>query len=340
MTERRLGEPLLVAVADGLRARGLAARTVDATVKHLRPFFAYLGARDIEDPVQISAEVLEDYRQRFMEKPGRGGGAVSVSHVNGMLVAQKQLFRLLVEWDLLGHDPTRKLTLLKKPRRLPRNILSVDEVRKVIETPDTSTLLGYRDRTMLEVIYATALRRAEMASLVVADLNLPERILRVLDGKGGKDRFVPLTQVAASHLDHYLRWIRPQLLRRPKERALFLTYRGWPLDGNRIGAIVAAAAAAAGVGKRVTPHSFRHACATHMLDRGADLRRIQDLLGHRSLTSTEIYLHVSMQKLRQTYDRCHPRAAAGQDEAQAETPAPASAPAPAPDHPDHRQEPR
>jgi integrase/recombinase XerD len=138
-------------------------------------------------------------------------------------------------------------------------------------------------------------------------VNLPERILRIVLGKGGKDRFVPLTHVAAQHLEHYQRWIRPELARRPKERALFLSFRGWALDDNTLGAIVTAAAAVAGVDKRVTCHSFRHACATHMLDRGADLRRIQELLGHKSLNTTEIYLHVSMQRLRQTYDQCHPR---------------------------------
>lgn len=320
IAERKIGEPLLVAVADGLRVRGRATRTIETVLRHLRPFFRYLRERQIEDPARVSAEILEDYRQRFMEKTGRGGLPISVSHVNGTLFAIKTLFGLLYEWDLLGHDPTRKVAFLKKPGRLPRNILTVEEVVKIVEAPDTATVLGYRDRTVLEVVYATAMRRAEVLGLTVSDVDLRERMARVEHGKGDKSRVVPLTAVATTHLDHYLRWVRPELARRPKERALFLTFRGWPLDGSTLSTIVSSATAAAGVDKHVTPHSFRHACATHMLEGGADIRPIQQLLGHRSLSSTEIYTHVSLKKLREIYDRSHPR----QRQTEAEAPAAAS----------------
>jgi integrase/recombinase XerD len=177
-----------------------------------------------------------------------------------------------------------------------------------VEAPDTSKALGYRDRTLLEVLYATAIRRAELLALAVGDVDLEEGLVRVERGKGGKGPVVPLTVVAAQHLEHYLRWVRPELvLRRPRERALFVSFRAWPLDTRTLGDLLIGYARTAGVQKRVTCHGFRHACATHMLEAGADLRPIQELLGHNSISSTEIYTHVSLKHLRQTYDRCHPR---------------------------------
>jgi integrase/recombinase XerD len=307
MVERKLGEPLLTAVAAGLRARGAAQRTIQTRVWQLRRFFAFLRDRHIEDPVRVSAEDLQSYRQRLIETPTPRGTPASASHVNGVLASIKCFYALLLEWDLIGHDPTRRLSFVKKPRRLPGTILTVEEVRRIVEAPDASTVLGYRDRTILEVFYATAIRRAELMALALSNVRLPERLIRIEMGKGSKDRLVPLTEVAAQHLDHYLRWIRPELARRPKERAVFLSFRGWPIDERTLGDIVINAAARAGIDKRVTCHSFRHACATHMLENGADLRPIQELLGHASLSSTQIYTHVSLRHLRQTFDRCHPR---------------------------------
>jgi site-specific recombinase XerD len=124
--DRRLGEQLLVAVADGLRGRGRASRTVETRLWHLRRFFAHLLGIGIEDPARVSAEVLEAYRQHLLDRPGRGGAAISVSHVNGALASIKSFFGLLLEWDLIGLDPTRRMSLLKKPRRLPRTVLSID----------------------------------------------------------------------------------------------------------------------------------------------------------------------------------------------------------------------
>jgi site-specific recombinase XerD len=176
------------------------------------------------------------------------------------------------------------------------------------EAPDVATAFGVRDRVALELLYGTAVRRAELLALDVDDVSVEERTLRVERGKGGKGRVVPFGEPAAEILSKYLQWVRPELLRRtPRERALLLNGITGRLGCDGLADIVAAAAVAAGIGRRVTPHALRHACATHMLENGADIRYLQELLGHASLTSTQVYTHVSLRHLRETYARCHPR---------------------------------
>ena len=169
------------------------------------------------------------------------------------------------------------------------------------------SVLGYRDRTILEVLYSTGIRKLELMNLTLADAQLEEELLRINGGKGAKDRVVPLTRVACSFLESYINAIRPQLLGNKTSRRLFLSQRGRPIARNTLGGIVEKYARLAQIKKRVTCHLWRHSCATHLLQNKANLRHVQEILGHRSLATTERYLHLTITELKAAHVRCHPR---------------------------------
>ena len=306
---RELGEPLLVALAHGL---GLshAPNTVTGYVYRLRKLFVFLRARGIDDVGLVSASDLQAFREHLAETATTHGehGPATPGHLNNALKAVKAMYRWLCESDVIAHDPARRLRFVREPRRLPRTILSASEAVKMCEAPDMGSALGVRDRVAIEILYATGLRRAELLALDLGDISVEDLVVRVRRGKGGKGRVAPFGRPAATVLDKYLRWIRPELAHgREREQALMLSYSGRRLDRLTLGEIVACAARAAWIERRVTPHSLRHACATHMLENGADLRHLQELLGHASLSTTQVYTHLSLRHLRETYARCHPR---------------------------------
>ena len=305
--DRRLDESLLVAYADGQRMR-LAKQTLEYYVFHLRHLFVFLKNRGIEEAARVRNEDLESFRLSVASMLTERGRLPSNTYLNSRLAAVKSLYRWLYDTDAIGYDPTRKLGAAKIPRRLPKTVLTVEEAVRLVESPDRSTPLGVRDRAMLELLYATGLRRGELLALDEDDVSIEEQIVRVLHGKGGKSRVSPFGKIAALALDQYRRWIRPELVRtRPAETALFVSFRGLRLGPQTLAEIVAEAALSVGIEHHVTPHALRHACATHMLEAGADLRHIQELLGHESISSTQIYTHISIRHLKETYARTHPR---------------------------------
>jgi RHS repeat-associated protein len=202
---------------------------------------------------------------------------------NGILAAVKSLCRFLKIEGYLATNPAEGIEYARQPHTLPRNVLTPQEAKRIIETVDTTTVLGYRDRTILETLYATGIRNEELRNLTVADVNLEEGLLRVNHGKGGKDRVTPMGQMASRFLETYLKGIRPQLLGQRHTDRLFLSFRGHPLDAHSVGDLVKRHARLARVKKHVTPHVWRHTCATHMVKNNANLRHVQDLLGHGSL---------------------------------------------------------
>lgn len=199
------------------------------------------------------------------------------------------------------------LRLSRVPHVLPRTVLTPEEARKVIETPDTSCLLGYRDRTILETLYATGIRKSELMNLTVNDVNLEEGVLRINGGKFNKDRVVPLTRVACSFLETYVKAIRPALLQGRVSDRVFISQRAAPLSKNALGELVEKYARQAGLNKHVTCHIWRHSCATHLVKNRANLRHVQELLGHRDLSTTERYLHLTIADLKETHRQFHPR---------------------------------
>jgi integrase/recombinase XerD len=180
-------------------------------------------------------------------------------------------------------------------------------MKKLLDAPNVHTVLGYRDRAVLELMYSTAMRRAEVEALKVEDVDFDGGFVRVNEGKGRKDRVVPLGKVAGKYLENYLKVIRPELVKDPMERGLFLGQYGNPLTGDVIWRMVKQYARKAGLTKNVYPHSFRHTCATLMMKNKANIRHIQELLGHASLLSTQVYTAVSIVDLKEAHRKYHPR---------------------------------
>ncbi|MFH2008663.1 MAG: tyrosine recombinase XerC [bacterium] len=239
-------------------------------------------------------------------------GRVSPSSIGRRLSALRSLCRYLVRWEVIEQNPARLVSMPRRPKPLPV-APEADPVAALLEAPLRDTPLGARDRALLEVLYGAGLRRSESVALDLDDLiRQDDRIvIRVRHGKRGKERLVPLGSKGARALHDYLP-LRPRLLEKARGNgpveALFLNCRGGRLSGRSVARVLDRHRAAAGLSPDVTPHALRHSCATHMLDSGADLRSIQELLGHASLSTTQRYTHVSVSRLLAVYDDAHPRA--------------------------------
>jgi integrase/recombinase XerD len=213
-------------------------------------------------------------------------------------------FKFLAGEGLVGQNPASLVRYPTMWRNLP-NVLSADDVEALLSVKAT-TPLEVRDRAIIEVLYATGARVSEVTGLKLADVNLEFRFVRVL-GKGSRERVIPLGQMAIDRVREYLATVRPRLSRQRESRQLFLTRSGRPLDRKRVWKIVRKAAVRAGISKRVSPHTLRHCFATHLLERGADLRSVQEMLGHASIVTTQVYTHVDKDRLKAIHRRFHPR---------------------------------
>lgn len=224
------------------------------------------------------------------------------------LAAVRKFFSWLAAEQQIAYNPASALQPPKQPQRLPTNILTRSEAKRLIESTPTTKPRDIRDRAILDVLYSTGIRRAELIGLNIYDIDFDNATLRIERGKGGATRIVPLTESARSALKLYLEEARSAFARETTQTRLFVSSRsGGPLDDADIVRIVEKAAHRAEIKKHITPHTLRHTCATHLLKGHADIRQIQKLLGHRRLSSTEVYTHVEISDLREVISRCHPR---------------------------------
>lgn len=219
--------------------------------------------------------------------------------------ALKRFYRYLLRENLISADPTLNLDSPKLPRALPKSLTETD-VERLLDSADTSTSLGLRDRAMLETLYATGLRVSELVGLKLTAVNLNDGVLRVT-GKGNKDRLVPLGEEAVQWLRRYLEDARPLLLVRKLCDQVFVTARGSGMTRQAFWYLIKRRARAAGISRPLSPHTLRHAFATHLLNHGADLRVVQMLLGHSDISTTQIYTHVARERLKQLHAQHHPR---------------------------------
>jgi integrase/recombinase XerD len=281
------------------------AKTAHEYLREIGSFLAWLESRGVA-LAQARTEDVLSYQSFLYAQRKLNGKPYSSGNLKNRIKALKSFFRFLYRRRYLLHDPAASIDYPRSERRLPRVILTREEARKILEAPDTKTPTGLRDRAILETFYATGIRSGELSNLTPDDVDTEERVLRIVLGKGRRDRRVPLTRVAAEALDLYHAKARGKLVRREK-RFLFLQNRGSRMDSGTLNRIVRKYAAAARVKKRVSCHTFRHSVATHLLKGRADIRHIQALLGHASLATTQRYTHVELQDLQKVIRRAHPR---------------------------------
>jgi integrase/recombinase XerD len=280
--------------------RGLSDRTVSAYRRELEALMRHLASVSIEDPTAISTNELRDYVFALSER------GLKASSVRRALSALRSYFGFLIEEAALEVDPTERLDPPKAGRPLP-DVLSTDEVLRMIEAPRLDSPFYWRDRAILEFLYATGVRVSELVELPLSRLYLDEGICLVL-GKGSKERLVPVGSAARSATETYLREVRPRLDRGSSGGIVFLNRFGKPISRVAVWKIVKEVARAAGVTKNVSPHTLRHTFATHLLEGGADLVAVQELLGHVDISTTQIYTHLDREYLREVHRKHHPRA--------------------------------
>ncbi|HYH01929.1 MAG TPA: tyrosine-type recombinase/integrase [Bacillota bacterium] len=288
-----------------LKARGFSRRTIPDYLSYTERFLTYLEDLQITDIKDVDLALMNDYQIRLLEYQHRGKPVTNTTR-RRIMVAIRSFFKCLIKLDLIEHDPTAGLELPKCPKTLPRNILTKKEIAKLLEAPEMDTPFGIRDRTILEVFYSTGIRASELCNLRLNDIDLVRGELRVNQGKNSKDRVVPLGEVACDYLAVYLQIARPKLLS-VDPTMLFVTNRGKQFYYTNLSALVAGYARKAGIKKRIACHSLRHTCATHLLHGKADIRYIQEILGHTSLATTQRYTKVEITDLKKVHHRCHPR---------------------------------
>jgi integrase/recombinase XerD len=284
---------------------GYSAATVKARRQHLRRFVRWADERGLDDPREITKPMLERY-QRFLFYYRKDDGApLSIAMQAQYLMPLKAWFKWLSREHHILANPAADLDLPKTPRGLPRAVPSVQEVEAILAEAEHDTPQGLRDRALLETLYATGLRRMELVGVSVYDVDLARGLLWVRHGKGGRERVVPIGERAIAWLDKYLSEARPEMLA-ADTAALFVTDYGEPMRVHQVSDKVKRYMEFADVNKPGAAHLLRHACATHMLEGGADIRFIQAMLGHAKLDTTQIYTHVSIDKLVAVHRATHP----------------------------------
>jgi integrase/recombinase XerD len=288
----------------------LTVRGAKSALKQLLEFLCTLGVQTV---AQLDRDALMRYREELAWRLTPKGVPLAVRSQLELLghIAAFCRFGVAQGWWLA--DPSETIPRPKKPARLPRSIMDTGEVERLLKTPDTGTLRGFRNLVMLEVLYSTALRREELANLRLDDVDVDGGYVFVREGKGGKDRVVPLGASVADRVRSYLVDIRPRWPGVGKDPHLFLNRWGRGMGPNSVGAVVKRCARGAQLAKPVATHTLRHSCATHMLRNGAPVRQLQEMLGHASLETTQLYTRVTINDLRSMHAKFHPREQEPQD---------------------------
>ncbi len=303
------GFPVLVAeFCESLAVRGYAPGTVHNNRGSLAWLAGWLCERGVTRPSEVTKPMLDAYQRALYYRRKTDGQPLSFRAQQGRLIPIRTFYRWLMRGNRILYNPASELQLPKAERRLPRAVLSAQEAERVLGTPDLSEPLGVRDRTMLEVLYATGIRRAELVNLTVFALDIERGTLAVRQGKGKKDRMIPIGQRAGAWCERYLADVRPKLALEPDDGTLFLTWDGVRFSLQTVTEFVRGYVQRSGVAKPGGCHLFRHTMATLMLEGGADIRYIQQMLGHSDISSTQVYTQVSLRALAAVHAATHPGA--------------------------------
>lgn len=271
-------------------------------------FIRWAEQRGIQHPMEVTRPILESYQRYLYYYRQKNGQPLTFRTQRSRLTPVCRWFRWLVRNNHILHNPASDLDLPRLEKRIPRTILTAQEAERVLLGPDIGTAAGLRDRAMLETLYSTGIRRRELLRLRLYDLDRERSTLTIRQGKGRKDRMIPIGERALAWVEKYLREARPLLAIEPDDATLFLTQNGEPFSPDTLSTLARNYILQANLGKSGSCHTFRHTMATLMLEGGANLRYIQQMLGHESLNSTEVYTHVAIRKLQRIHAATHPGA--------------------------------
>jgi integrase/recombinase XerD len=299
-------EAYALAYKEQLHARGYATQSVEYKYASLIWFIDWCHERGIERIEQITRPVLQRYQRHLYYAISRSGKPLSIASQRNRLTAVRTWFKFLMRENLILYNPASELELPKPERRLPKHTLTAGEAEQVLSQPDLDTEAGLRDRALLEVLYSTGIRRQEVINLTGPDVNTGAGVLAIRQGKGKRDRFVPVGERALQWIEAYREAVRPQHALPSSPENLFLDETGKALDPHKVSRAVKKYVKQSGIDKVGSCHLFRHTMATLMLENGADLRFIQQMLGHSQVSTTEIYTHVAIHKLKEIHTATHP----------------------------------
>jgi integrase/recombinase XerD len=290
-----------------MRIKNYSDKTVVGRQVYLNYFIDWCAERGIMEPGEVTKPMIERYQRYLYHYRKKDGDPLSFRSQHGRLLPIRAWFKWLAKNNHVLYNPASEIELPKLESRLPKFVLSASEAERVISMPNVTEALGLRDRAILETFYSTGIRRMELIGLKLYSLDADRGTVMVRQGKGRKDRMIPIGERALGWIERYLRQVRPRLLAGDTAGdVVFLTHTGQPFTPNNITQLVRDYVNAADIGKRGSCHLFRHTMATLMLENGADIRFIQAMLGHVKLTTTEIYTRVSIQKLKEIHTATHP----------------------------------
>ncbi len=286
-----------------MKGLNYSPRTITEYGCQLNFFFKYLQTKGILNLNQITKEVILNYQMSLFsqERP------LSLQTQLSRLFSMKSLFKYLMRTNQILYDPSYGLTLPKRSKRLPKTILTKKEVFRLLDKPNADTPLGLRDKAMLEVLYSTGIRNQELRQLIIYDVNTDSHDLMIRQGKGKKDRMIPLGEIASNYVDEYIQYGRPKLMGGKKTDLLFISKNGRAITAGNFIWILNKYVQLAKIDKKITPHVIRHTFATHLLKNNASLRHIQELLGHASIETTQIYTQLEVSDLKRVHKKFHPR---------------------------------
>jgi integrase/recombinase XerD len=297
---------LLEAHCQWMETRNYAQGTIHNGRLYIGRFIDWLAERGVLRAQDVTRPMLERYQRVLFHHRKQDGQPLSFAGQHVRLTTIQGFFKWLCRKYYITANPAADLELPKVEKRLPRQVLTAHEAEQILSQPDLATPVGIRDRAILEILYSTGMRRKELTGLRLYDLDLERGTVMIREGKGKKDRLLPIGQRAAAWLNKYLEEARSKLVVEPDEREIFLCVSGRGLTPGVLGNVVHEYVQRSGIGKVGSCHLFRHAMATLMLENGADLRYVQQMLGHARLNTTEIYTHITIQKLIEVHRQTHP----------------------------------
>ncbi len=280
--------------------------SIKAYLQSLSIFLNYLKEKSIEKLSEVTPETVTRYHI-YLSLPRPDKKKLSIRTQNQRLIAVKMFFRFLVREKHYLYDPTSHIRIKDPPRKRTRQVLTEKEMIRLLNAPNPETALGLRDKALLELYYSCGIRNTESRCLAVKDVDLSDRLVRIRFPKGGGDQTVPIGRVAALYIGEYLKYARPKFVKNDLEETLFLSRNGTPLQAEMPSRMVHKYAKIAKIKSNPDAHTIRHTCGTHLYDNGADIRCIQELLRHKSIDMTQIYIDVKASKLRQVLQKTHPR---------------------------------